>query len=199
MFDWIVTLLGRGGYWGVGGLMFVENVFPPIPSELVMPLSGYLAAQGVLALIPVILVGTLGSVLGALLWYWIGLRIGEARLKTFADKHGKWLTLSPQDVTGASDWFRRYGWRAVFFGRMIPGVRTFISVPAGVAHMPMGAFLAFTTAGSLIWTTALALAGYLLQSQYDRVADWLNPVSTVVVLGLIAAYVYRLIRQSRRG
>ncbi len=197
MFDWIVSLLARGGYVGVAGLMFAENVFPPIPSELVMPLSGYLAAQETLALIPVILAGTLGSVAGAVLWYWIGLRIGQERLKRFARNHGKWLTLSPEDVDGASRWFRDYGWRAVFFGRMVPGVRTFISVPAGVARMPIMPFLAFTTVGSAIWTTLLAYAGYLLESQYEKVADWLNPISTAIVVGIVGYYIFRVIRQSR--
>lgn len=197
MFDWIVSLLARGGYVGVAGLMFAENVFPPIPSELVMPLSGYLAAQETLALIPVILAGTLGSVAGAVLWYWIGLRIGQERLKRFARNHGKWLTLSPEDVDGASRWFHDYGWRAVFFGRMVPGVRTFISVPAGVARMPILPFLAFTTLGSAIWTTLLAYAGYLLESQYEKVADWLNPISTAIVVGIVGYYIFRVIRQSR--
>ena len=195
MFEWIVALMGRSGYLGVGGLMFGENVFPPIPSELVMPLAGFLSAQGVLWLPLTVLVGTIGSVLGALLWYYIGLWIGEERLKDFARRHGKWLTISPREVDAATDWFRRYGWRAVFFGRMIPGVRTFISVPAGVARMPMGPFLSFTALGSLAWTTALAVAGYLLQSQYDRVATWVNPISTLVIVGLIGIYLFRLVRQ----
>lgn len=199
MFDWIVALMGRSGYMGVAGLMLAENVFPPIPSELVMPLAGFLSAEGTLLLVPAILAGSAGSVAGALLWYYVGVWIGEARLRAFAARHGKWLTISPREVDASADWFRRYGWRAVFFGRMIPGVRTFISVPAGVARMPIGPFLLFTTLGSLIWTSALAVAGYLLQSQYDRVANWINPVSTLVIVSLVGIYLFRLIRQTARG
>ena len=156
MFDIITTWMSGLGHVGVAALMLAENVFPPIPSELVMPLAGYLSAEGQLWLPAAIFAGTIGSVLGALFWYYIGIWIGEERLQRFAARHGAWLTLSPKDVDSAGTWFRDYGWRAVFFGRMIPGVRTLISVPAGMARMPLRPFLIFTTLGSLIWTGLLA-------------------------------------------
>ena len=131
-------------------------------------------------------------------WYYIGIWIGEERLQRFAARHGAWLTLSPKDVDSAGTWFRDYGWRAVFFGRMIPGVRTLISVPAGMARMPLRPFLIFTTLGSLIWTGLLAAAGFLLQAQYDSVAAWVDPVSTLVIVGLIGVYIFRLIKQFMR-
>lgn len=199
MFEWITTWMSSLGLAGVAALMLAENVFPPIPSELVMPFAGFLSAEGRLWLPAAILAGTVGSVLGALLWYYIGVWIGETRLQSFAARHGAWLTISEKEVENAGSWFRNYGWRAVFFGRMIPGVRTLISVPAGVAAMPLGPFLLFTTLGSLLWTGLLAGAGYLLQSQYEAVAAWVDPVSTAVVVGLIGIYLFRLVRQTIKG
>ena len=198
MFDIITTWMSGLGHVGVAALMLAENVFPPIPSELVMPLAGYLSAEGQLWLPAAIFAGTIGSVLGALFWYYIGIWIGEERLQRFAARHGAWLTLSPKDVDSAGTWFRDYGWRAVFFGRMIPGVRTLISVPAGMARMSLRPFLIFTTLGSLIWTGLLAAAGFLLQAQYDSVAAWVDPVSTLVIVGLIGVYIFRLIKQFMR-
>ncbi len=194
MFDFIVNWLSQSGYAGVFALMLAENVFPPVPSELVMPLAGFLAAQGELSLPLVILVGAAGSVLGALFWYYVGLWIGEARLRRFAERHGRWLTISPTDVDAASQWFRRHGWQAVFFGRMIPAVRTLISVPAGVARMPLAPFLTYTVLGSGIWTGLLAGAGFLLESQYDKVEGWVNPVTNVVLAIAVLWYLSRLVR-----
>ena len=193
MFDSITGFVVRSGYVGVFLLMLAENVVPPIPSELIMPLAGFTAARGQLSLIPVILAGTAGSLLGAVLWYIVGKRLGLERLKHLAARHGRWLTLSPDDVDRADDWFRRHGARAVFFGRLIPTVRTLISVPAGIAGMPLRSFLAWSTLGTGLWTALLAGAGYLLQSQYQRVSDYLNPVSTVIVVLIIGWYLYRVV------
>jgi membrane protein DedA with SNARE-associated domain len=193
MFDWITGFVVRSGYVGVFLLMLAENVVPPIPSELIMPLAGFTAARGQLSLIPVILAGTAGSLLGAVLWYIVGKRLGLERLKHLAARHGRWLTLSPDDVDQADDWFGRHGAKAVFFGRLIPTVRTLISVPAGIAGMPLRSFLAWSTLGTGLWTALLAGAGYLLQSQYQRVSDYLNPVSTVIVVLIIGWYLYRVV------
>lgn len=192
MFDWIVWAIGTLGAAGVGLLMFLENVFPPIPSELIMPLAGFTAAQGDTSFPAILAAGTLGSLAGAVLWYWIGRRLGAERLKRLAARHGRWLTICPEDIDRSNDWFGRHGGAAVFFGRLVPTVRTFISVPAGVARMPPWQFLAWTTAGTTIWTALLAGAGYLLQSQYARVSDWLNPVSAGVVVLLVAWYLWRV-------
>ncbi|MBN7786449.1 DedA family protein [Ponticoccus gilvus] len=198
MFDWITGIIDAIGAFGVGLLMFIENVFPPIPSELIMPLAGFNAATGAQNLWLVILFGSLGSIAGALLWYWIGAKIGTERLRRLADRHGRWLTITPDELDRANGWFQRHGGAAVFLGRLIPTVRTFISVPAGVAKMPMGRFLAYTTLGTLLWTALLAFAGYALQSQYDLVAQWLNPVSTAVVTGIVTLYLYRVATYKRR-
>ena len=194
MFDWVVSTIESWGYLGVFVLMVAENVFPPIPSEVIMPLAGFLAGSGKLSLVLTMLVGTAGSVLGTLMWYYIGLWFGEERLKRFAARHGRLLTLSPGDIDAAHGWFQGHGAMAVFFGRMIPAIRTLISVPAGLARMPIWQFLLYTTIGSALWTGVLTLAGLALHENYARVADWVDPLSTLVVVVVVAVYVWRVIR-----
>ena len=195
MFDFISNLITTMGAVGVGLVMFLENVFPPIPSELVMPLAGFNAAQGNMSLVAIFLWGTLGSVLGAWLWYEVGRRLGQARLERFIDRYGVWLTLDREDVESAIAWFKRHDKGATFFGRMIPGVRTLISVPAGLSGMGMTRFLIYTTAGSAIWNTALIAAGYLLEANYDLVETWLNPVTNVIIAIIVIGYLWRVARQ----
>lgn len=192
MFDWVVATIDSWGYLGVFFLMVAENVFPPIPSEVIMPLAGFLAGSGRMSLSLTMLVGTLGSVIGTLMWYYIGLWFGEERLKRFAARHGRWLTLSPGDIDAAHGWFVRHGAMAVFFGRMIPAIRTLISVPAGLARMPLWQFLIYTVAGSALWTGVLTFAGLALHENYARVADYVDPVSKLVVVAVVAIYLYRV-------
>ncbi|MDQ7261452.1 DedA family protein [Paracoccus sp. PS-1] len=193
MFDWVVSTIESWGYLGVLMLMVAENVFPPIPSEVIMPLAGFLAGSGRMSLTLTILVGTIGSVLGTLMWYYIGLWFGEERLKRFAARHGRLLTLSPSDIDAAHDWFQRHGAMAVFFGRMIPAIRTLISVPAGLARMPMWKFLLYTVIGSALWTGVLTFAGLMLHENYALVADWVDPLSKLVVVAVVAIYLYRVV------
>lgn len=192
MFDWLTGVVQSSGYAGIALLMLAENAFPPIPSELIMPLAGFTAAQGQLNVVLVVLSGTLGSMAGALLWYWVGLRLGLSRLKRLAARHGRWLTLSPADVDKASRWFGHRGALAVLIGRMVPAVRTLISVPAGIAEMPLPRFLLFSTLGTVGWNTLLVGAGYVLEGNYEKVADYVNPLSTAVLLGALVWYVYRV-------
>lgn len=193
MFDWLTKLVEEAGYLGIVLLMLCENVFPPIPSEIIMPVAGFAAAQGKLSLIGVIGAGTVGSLIGAIVWYRIGHAVGLKRLKSLAVRHGRWLTLSPDDLERAHAWFNRHGGMAVFAGRLIPAVRSLISVPAGVARMSATRFLIWTGLGTALWTALLASAGYLLESEYERVAEYLNPVSNVVLGVLAASYVIRVI------
>ncbi len=199
MFESITGLIEQGGYFGILALMFLENLFPPIPSEVIMPLAGFLAARGELNLFGVVVAGTLGSFLGALPWYYAGARLGEERMRRLAARHGRWLTLSGDDVLEAGVWFRAHGRKAVFFGRLVPAIRTLISVPAGIAQMPFASFAFYTLAGSAIWTFVLTLAGYLLHAEYDRVADYLDPGSNIVLGTIVAIYLYRLLRNGRRA
>ena len=181
MFDWITQIVVGLGYIGIAALTFLENVFPPIPSELVIPLAGFVAAQGELRLDLVIVMASIGSLAGATVWYVIGKRIGERRLRAWVDRHGKWLTLSANDLDRAQDWFRRHGAAAVFVGRLIPGVRTFVSLPAGFSNMPLAPFLMFSALGTAIWTAVLAYAGVLLQANFTRVGDYIDVVVNVLL------------------
>ncbi|WP_207461508.1 DedA family protein [Azospirillum sp. SYSU D00513] len=198
MFDWITGFVEQSGYPGIALLMFLENVFPPIPSELIMPLAGFTAAQGQLNVVLVIVAGTIGAMAGALMWYYAGRMLGADRVRSLAERHGRWMTITPAEVDQASDWFRRHGANAVFFGRLAPAVRTLISVPAGIAGMSLPKFLLYTGAGSALWTALLTGAGYLLRDQYQRVAGWVDPVSTGIVVLLVAWYVYRVVTFNSR-
>lgn len=180
MFDWITSVIARLGYLGVATLTFLENLFPPIPSELVIPLAGFVAAQGDLRLDLVIVMGSVGSLAGALVWYAVGNRVGEQRLRKLVARHGRWLTLSPEDVDRAQQWFRRHGAVAVFVGRLVPGVRTFVSLPAGFSSMPLGRFMLYSALGTAIWTAALAYAGVVLQANFTLIGDYINAATNVL-------------------
>jgi membrane protein DedA with SNARE-associated domain len=186
VFEWITRVIARLGYVGIAALTFLENLFPPIPSELVIPLAGFVAARGDLRLGLVIATASVGSLAGALVWYAIGKRVGEQRLRDWVDRHGRWLTLSADDVDRAQQWFQRHGAAAVFFGRLIPGVRTFVSLPAGFSSMPLGPFLLYSALGTVMWTAALAYAGVVLQANFTLVGDYIDVVTNALLaLGAI--------------
>lgn len=197
MLSVISSILSALGGFGIFLLMLAENVFPPIPSEVILPLAGYTAAQGRSALWIVIVSGTLGSAAGALLWYYVGRSIGVDRLKRFASRHGRWLTLTPREIDNVDRWFDRHGRWAVLVGRMVPGVRTLISVPAGVSGVPLVPFLVATLAGSAIWTTVLALAGYELGERYSQVGNIIGPASNVVIGAAVLWYIWRVVTFGR--
>lgn len=199
MFDFITEFMQSGGYLAVFALMALENIFPPIPSELIMPFAGFVAARGELNVVGVLLAGTAGSVAGALPWYYAGKVYGKERLEAFADKHARWLTVTHGDIEHAMESFEKHGRKVVLFGRLIPAIRTLISVPAGLARMSMGQFLLYSTIGSLVWTGILAGAGYLLESQYERVAEYVDPVSKAILIGLLAWYLYRVATFKKRA
>lgn len=199
MAEWVTATVDRLGHLGIALLMLLENVFPPIPSELIMPLAGFVAARGELTLIGVALAGTLGALAGALGWYWLGRRLGAERVRRWAERHGRWLTLAPEDIDRACAWSSRHGGKAVFLGRLVPGMRTLISLPAGVAGMPLMPFLAWSAAGTALWSLALTLAGYALQANYHRVGDLLGPIATIVTAVLVSIYLYRVATFRRRN
>ncbi|MDC7785307.1 DedA family protein [Rhodoplanes sp. TEM] len=193
MFGWISGFVERSGYLGIALLMLVETVFPPIPSELIMPLAGFAAARGELALVPVILAGSAGSLAGASLWYGLGRWLGGERLRRLAARHGRWLTLEPRDLDGAQAFFRRSCGAAVLLGRLVPGVRTVVSVPAGIVAMPPWRFLVCSAIGTGLWSAGLAAGGFLLGAEFERIAGWLGPIGNVVIGAAAAWYVYRVI------
>ncbi|WP_138935714.1 DedA family protein [Roseovarius arcticus] len=193
MFEWITQAIEQTGAAAVALLMLAENIFPPIPSEVIMPMAGFLIYQGKLNMIAVILAGSAGSLMGTYLWYLVARRIGRDRVRRLIARHGRWLTISLDDLDRATDWFQRHGRMAVLLGRLVPGIRTVISVPAGLTGMGHVPFLIYSLIGTAFWTTLLACLGYALGSQYALVADWLNPVTTALLIGIAGLYIYRLI------
>lgn len=195
MVDWIKNVIQSVGYPGIGLLMVVENVFPPIPSELIMPFAGFVATDGTLSLAGVVIAGTVGSVLGALPLYYVGYRVGEQRLRRWVDRHGHWIMLSVEELERSQDWFHRHGAAAVFFCRLVPGIRSLISVPAGMSGMSMVLFLLLSALGTGIWSGVLACLGYVLGQNYDRVSTYLGPVTYVVLGGMLLWYVVHVVRR----
>ena len=167
MFDWITGLMERTGAPGVFLLMLAEQVFLLFPSELILPMAGFTAARGRTSFVLVVLAGTFGSVLGTLGWYYVGRWLGLERIRGFAARHGRWLVLSPTGIDRADAWFKRHG--------------------------PMVVFLGWTTLGTALWTALLAGAGYVLQGQYGRVAEWVNPASNVILGLIVLGYLWRVV------
>ncbi len=198
MAEWVIGIVEKTGYAGIALLMFLENVFPPIPSELIMPLGGFAATGGELSFAWVCVYGTIGSVVGQLPLYYLGRVLGEERIKAFAERHGKWLLVSGEDVERASAWFDRHGGQAVLFCRVVPGVRSLISIPAGIRKMNLGRFLLYSTLGMGVWATLLAWAGRLLGANYEAVSDYIGPAAIAVFALLIGALVWRAVRRKRR-
>lgn len=197
MSDWILDFIEQGGYLAIAVLMLAENVFPPIPSEVVMPVAGITAARGDLSIVLVTLVGTVGAVAGQVVWFWLGLKFGKERLKDLARRHGRWVTVSPRDIDRADRWFDAHCAKAVMFGRMVPGIRTLISLPAGLAGMSWTRFLVYSFIGSGVWTALLAVAGYALGERYESVTRWISPISTAILVAIAVYYVYRVITFDR--
>jgi membrane protein DedA with SNARE-associated domain len=183
---WILNLILTLGYPGLGIVMFLENIFPPIPSEIILPLAGSLTLKGDLSLTGITLVGMLGSVAGAWVFYGIGYWLDEKRVRFLIQTYGKWFLLSTNDLDRALAWFQRYGYWVVFFGRMIPMVRSLISVPAGLAKMNWAKFTLFTALGTACWSFLLAFAGQMLGKNWGQVEVYLARYDTIVwtVLGV---------------
>lgn len=192
MEDWIIRLVEWGGYWGVAALMLIETVFPPVPSEVIMTVAGVSAARGNMTIEGTILAGTAGAMLGNWFWYWLAIKFGEARMHVFIDKYSRWLTLDWDEVERGERMFNRYGASIVLVARMIPTLRSLISIPAGLFRMSLGRFLVFSTIGTLGWSGALAGAGYFLGSQFADVEKWLGPLSTAVIAAIVLTYLWRV-------
>jgi membrane protein DedA with SNARE-associated domain len=194
MADWVIRVIEGSGYIGIFLLMVAENLFPPMPSELIMPFAGFLAARGDLNPVLVVLAGALGSLAGALPWFYAGRKVGVDRLKELAGRHGRWIALTPGEIERGRELFERRGALVLVFGRLVPALRTVVALPAGLARMGLLPFMAWTLVGSVIWTSLLTLAGYLLESQYERIEKWLNPVSTAIFAIIAIWYVVRVVR-----
>jgi len=194
---WLVKTIGDLGYWGIVSLMFLESSFFPFPSEAVIPPAGYLAYKGEMDLFIVIIAGIAGSILGALFNYWISVKVG----RPFFDKYGKYIFVSERSLDRAEHFFDRHGHISTLVGRLLPGIRQYISLPAGVARMRMIPFISFTAAGSGIWVCILAFTGYLigdnsqlLQTYIHRITIWLAIFCIMLTLGYVT-----LVRKRKKG
>ncbi len=194
MIEWTEQIFQQFGHAGVFFLMLLENIFPPIPSEIILPLSGFMAAQGTLNPIALLASSTAGAVSGALFWYYIGHKLGEARVEKWIGKHSRWLALSTQDYDKIVSFFNKHSAASVFFARMIPAFRSLISLPAGIFAMGFSKFLIYTTAGTLIWNSTLIFTGYMLQQKYTYISEMIGMAANLIIGGLLLIYVYRLTR-----
>ena len=192
--NWIVGLVETMGYPGLAIVVALENVFPPIPSEVILPLAGFLVGQGRMTLFGAIVASTLGSVGGALLLYWLGYAMGEDRVRDLIKKYGRWMLVDEEDLDRSKGWFDNHGREAVFLARLAPLARSLISVPAGVAKMPLWTFVLYTTAGSGLWNAGLIAAGWALGANWQLVEQYQGYVSTgfmVLMGGAIAWFVVK--------
>jgi membrane protein DedA with SNARE-associated domain len=191
MSDWVIRLIDQMGYLGVGFLMFLETVFPPIPSEVIMPLAGVAAAKGTMSLGGVIASGTVGAMFGNFFWYLVARVIGIERFRPLIERYGRWFTVDWNDVEKSERLFGRYGSIIVGAGRVLPTVRSLISVPAGLLHMRLKTFLIWSTVGTAAWTAALGIAGYLLGVQFEDINRIIGPLSSAVMAAIVLFYLWR--------
>jgi membrane protein DedA with SNARE-associated domain len=192
MSDWIIRLIEQSGYLGVAFLMFLETVFPPIPSEVIMSFAGVAAGQGKLDYWLVVASGTAGAMLGNILWYLAARALGIQRLEPFIRRWGRWLTMSWTEVKRAERWFAMHGTFFVFLGRMLPTVRSLVSVPAGLLRMSFRRFFLASTIGTAGWTALLAGAGFKLGENYRDIDKIIGPAANAILVILVAGYIYRV-------
>lgn len=198
MTDWMIRLIDWGGYGGVFALMLLETMVPFIPSEVILPLAGLSAANGPMTLTGVILAGTAGSMLGNYCWYRIARAVGRERFARFVERHGRWLTMDCRDLVKLERLFEQHGGGIVFTARILPAVRTFISLPAGFFSMPVWRYLFWSTLGTAIWSALFAAAGYGAGTRWGPINHIAGPVSTAIVVIFALWYVWRQLNWNRR-
>ena len=192
MTDWVIDVIDALGYLGVALLVALENVFPPIPSEIVLPFAGVVSRRGGATLPGMIVAATIGSVVGALVLYGLAAWIGPERLHGFIVRYGKWFRITNEDIERAERWFDRRAIVAVLVGRCVPLIRSLVSIPAGFRRMPLGLFLVYTVIGSLVWNTGLITAGYILgeEDRWKTIEDVMGYVQYVVVAVILGAILW---------
>jgi membrane protein DedA with SNARE-associated domain len=192
MDSWIIDLIAWGGYWGIAVLMALENVFPPIPSEVIMGLGGIAVARGTMEFTPLLIAGTIGSTIGNYVWFLAGDRLGYRRLAPFVARWGRWLTMEWHDVERATAFFRSHGQWIVFALRFSPFLRTMISLPAGLSHMKHWKFLLFTFAGAAIWNALLIVGGHWLADYLEESKGLMGWIIGLVLAAAVLAYIWRV-------
>jgi membrane protein DedA with SNARE-associated domain len=199
MDHFIIEAIARGGYLGIALLMAIENVFPPIPSEVIMGIGGLLVARGEMQFWPLLAVGTIGSTAGNYVWFWIGDKWGYRRLAPLVDRHGRWLTLEWEDIEKATRFFQSHGQWVVLVLRFSPFLRTMISLPAGLSHMKAWKFLLFTFVGAGIWNVLLIMGGQWLGQYFEQSQEVLAWIVLGALALAIAAYVWRVLTWKPRA
>ena len=199
MADWVMDLLRTGGYPALAALAAIECLFPPLPSELIFPLAGYLTHQGQLSAPGCVVAGALGNVAGSGALYGLGRRLGGDRVEQFVQRHCRWAGVSVDEVRRAREWFDRRGPYAVLLAHLIPGVRSLIALPAGAQRMPLPRFVVLTLIGAGVWSGVLVMLGVALGSGFEAVETWLNPVSWLVIGASVGWYLYRVFGSRRNG
>jgi membrane protein DedA with SNARE-associated domain len=201
MEQWIIDVITAFGYVGIFFLMLAENLFPPIPSEVIVPVAGLAVSAGQLSLTLVLIAALAGTLIGNLPWFFLARTLGRERFVALVARFGRWAAVKPEDVEMAADWFDRHGKKAVLIGRFAPGVRTLISVPAGLSSMPFGTFLMLSAIGSTIWIGLLLAAGMLLHQNWHVIANVLGPIGKVllilIALGLLVFVLWRRWQERR--
>ena len=192
MTDFILNLIQSWGYAGIFILMFIENVFPPIPSEVIMPVAGMAAAEGKMSFPLVVASGTSGAMLGNIVWYLAARALGVMRLEPIIRRYGRWITMTWSEVERAQVWFRRNGVFFVFLGRLLPTVRSLVSIPAGLLKMRFKTFFIASTIGTAGWTTLLASAGFKLRENFSEIDQYVGTASNAIIAVLVIGYVWRL-------
>ncbi|WP_110932544.1 DedA family protein [Paenibacillus bouchesdurhonensis] len=198
MENWIAEFMEQFGYIGIFLLIALENVFPPIPSEVILTFGGFMTTYTNMTVVGVIIAATLGSVLGAVILYGAGYILNVDRLEAIIDKWGKYLRLKKEDIRKADAWFDKYGYWTVLFCRMIPLIRSLISIPAGMAKMKFGLFLLFTTIGTLIWNIILVSVGAAVGGSWEKIVEFMDVYSNIAYAVIGAGIVIFLIWFIRR-
>ena len=193
MSDWVVRLIEESSYLGVAFLMFLETLFPPIPSEVIMPVAGVAAAKGRMSFAMTVASGTVGAMLGNVVWSLAARALGHDRLRPVIRRHGKWLTVDWKDVERAHRWFDLHGIALVFIGRLVPTIRSIVSIPAGLLDMRFRNFMIASTIGTALWTAILAGAGFKLQENFHQIGNVVGPASNIVIALLVGIYFWRLL------
>ncbi len=194
MQEMVIEIMNNFGYIGIFLLIAIENIFPPIPSEVILLFGGFMTTSTDMNVIGVIIASTLGSLVGAIALYYIGKILNKERLKKIiTSKYGKLLRLTPEDIDKADNWFDTKGNKTVFFCRFIPLIRSLISIPAGMSEMPMKKFLIYTIAGSAIWNTALTIAGSIVGEKWEDILAIMDQYSHIIVIALAIIFIIAVV------